>query len=335
MQSANTPLNQLDDLIDWLGYLTSLEYLKDVLIRRHQLSSVLAKSYANIIVPHVDDALYFIHQALSGPPEVSFLPAYYAILNLAKVYILIGPRHAELAKNRWHGVSYDVNGKDSRSLLTEVITVRNNGTLPLFYETLTGRKIIANRKIKMGDVYPCISEIGTEYNLATNRESHLVALDCSVEKINSKKRLKVHVFSEGGDDDKEISVRNIEALKGLAKVRKERNIFVSPMFDCDPDEVDKVARSYLDCRFIYYHPQGYLPVTAITCSNFPMPEEIPIFLLFYHMSSVTRYKPEFLSRIRQSRYWPFIISARRQSLRKFMLLFWSYVNKKQFILNSE
>jgi hypothetical protein len=53
--------------------------------------------------------------------RLRYLPAYYAILNLMKVGVLLGPRHADLPKNRTHGASYNPEGKDSRSILTEEI----------------------------------------------------------------------------------------------------------------------------------------------------------------------------------------------------------------------
>ncbi len=331
VHSVSTSLNPLDDLIDWLGYLTSPEYLIDVLGTRHHLSSTVAKARAKMIIPHVVDALAFMHQSLGGPPEVSFLPAYYAILNLAKVYILLGPRHADLPQHRWHGVTYNVEAKDSHSLLTEVVTVKRGGAFPLFYETLTSGAIARERTLKMGDVYPYIWDVGAEYSIATGQQSRIAALRCEVEGTNNQYRLKVKVLSPNGGA--QLSIRNLAALRGLTKLKGVPDTFVSPEFSCASDKVDETARTNLDCRFIYYHSENFLPITAITRSTFPLPEEIPIFLMFFHMSSVLRYKPEFLARIRQSRFWPLLMSARRHSLYKFMLLFWSYVNKKQFIIN--
>src|SRR5437868_346652 len=114
-KSVTTPLDPLSDLIDWLRYLTSYEYLLDILTTRHGLLPSDAKSRAKQILPHISTAISFIDQSLTASPEVSFLPAYYALLNLAKVYVLVGPRHADLPSQRWHGVTYSGIEKDSRS----------------------------------------------------------------------------------------------------------------------------------------------------------------------------------------------------------------------------
>jgi len=336
-QQIDTHLDQLDDLVDWLGYLTSPEYLIEILVTKQNLSLTEAKSRAPKIISHVSVAISFIHQLLSGPQEVSFLPAYYAILNLAKVYILIGSRHAELSKHRWHGATYSVEGKDSHSLLTEEVTLKKGGALALFYETLTGKLVVKERVIKMGDIYPYLSDVSAEYKLATNHDSDIVALEFKSIPVDNyyddSYRIEATVL-ERGESIRKPSNRNIAALYKFKKVKGKNNVFTTPIFISKPDHFSFAVRNYLDCRFLYHNNLQKYTETAIASKNFPMPEEFPIALMFFHMSSIVRYKPEFLERIRYSKYWPILASAKRHSLRKFLVLFWSFVHNEQFIINA-
>ncbi len=67
VRGISTHLNQMDDMIDWLGYLISPEYLVDLLVARHGLSSTDAKARTKTIIPHVSAAISLITQSLGGP----------------------------------------------------------------------------------------------------------------------------------------------------------------------------------------------------------------------------------------------------------------------------
>lgn len=294
-----------------------------------------AKARAKRIIPHITTAISFIAQSFSGPQEVSFLPAYYAILNLAKVYILLGPRHADLPQHRWHGATYDVEGKDSHSLLTEEITLKKGGALALFYETLTGRPIAKERLIKMRDVYPYIVDISAEYRIATGRDANIVGLEFKAIPANDKGEFRLRVRTFPRDVNQDISVKSLAVLRGFTKNKGEKNQFTSPVFYCKTDEITSTVRTMLACQYLFFaHLQDNVTETAITASAFPLPEEFPIALLFFHMSSVVRYKPEVLERLQKGKFWPVLATARRHSLFKFILLFWSYIHQEHFIIRS-
>jgi len=99
------------DIVDWLGFLTAKEYVVDLMRKGHSVPNKQAEPRAAKIIPHVNLAVDSIRQSLEGPPDISFLPAYYAMLNLMKVYVLVGPQSGNLATNRWHGASYNVTAK--------------------------------------------------------------------------------------------------------------------------------------------------------------------------------------------------------------------------------
>jgi hypothetical protein len=64
-------------------------------------------------------------------------------------------------------------------------------------------------------------------------------------------------------------------------------------------------------------------------------EELPIVLAFFHLSSVVRYKPEFLARLRDSRYWPVLMSMQTHCMNKLLLLFWSYVHRRTILFERD
>jgi len=80
------------------------------------------------------------------------LPTYYAFLNLAKVYVLLGPKHADMPRQRFHGASYKGFEKNSQNLLTEEVELHERGALPLFYETVTRVPLGAGLRLKMSEV---------------------------------------------------------------------------------------------------------------------------------------------------------------------------------------
>ena len=331
VHGVRTALDPFSDVLDWLSYMTSQEYLCDVLVRVHSLTSGQAKSRAKQIVPHVRDAISFVRQAASGPEEVSFLPVYYAILNLSKVCVLLGPRYADLPHHRWHGAIYKVGAKDSHSVRTEEITLKAGGALNLLYETLTGVSITNDRVVKMGDVYALIRDISAEYTIAAGQPASLAILKFATEE--APRGFRVRVKAVPRNPRLILTTKRLPCLTGFRKAPKKDNIFVSPILQCPESKVPEKLRDHLHTSCLYFSEDGN-PYTAICSRAFPMPEEFPIALLFFHMSSVVRYKPEFLARIQESRWWPVLLTARRQSLFKFMLLSWSFVHREQFIVKA-
>jgi hypothetical protein len=127
----NTARDPLADLLELLNLLTAKAYLLDILTTANDVPLADARKRAPHIIPHVRTAAGFLEQALQGSSDLSLLPAYYAVLNLLKVYILFSPMHAALSRNMRHGASYDVDAKDSQNLLTERVTLHSRGVIPL------------------------------------------------------------------------------------------------------------------------------------------------------------------------------------------------------------
>ena len=86
-------------------------------------------------------------------------------------------------------------------------------------------------------------------------------------------------------------------------------------------------------RYLIYSPLTANPLvmnlllTPIYGFRYHLPEEIPIYLAFFHMSSVVRYKPHLLSELKKSRYWSFFLAMERHCSFKMLLLFYNLFTK--------
>jgi hypothetical protein len=328
--------NGFADVLDWLGFLCAKDYLCDVLTGVHGLSPADAPDRALQIIPHVRTAMGFIQQSLEGPADLAFLPAYYAILNLSKVYVLLGPRHADLPSHRRHGASYEVERKDSHTVLTELISLWPAGAFALFYETLTRRRMPSKKfDLQVKTLLPRILNIGHEYALATGGGSQLCTLRpgtiqlptgihaiAIVDQLNRDLATAVPTFSK----------RQVRCLRGfLPPPGAVGNRFIGgPIIN--PAHVETEIRAQLRTHLIFrFRDQT---VAALGPTKIEFPEEVPIWLLFFYMSSIVRYKPEFFSRLKDSRYWPPLSSARLHCFLDFLLAFWSFVHQKNYFLKA-
>jgi hypothetical protein len=324
----STALDPFEDVIDWLRYLTSEDYLTHALIDVHKLTPSAAKARCKQIMPHVKDALAFIEQAVTTPNEASFVSTYYALLNLAKVSILIGPKHAELQANRWHGATYDVNAKDSQSVLTEFIVLKKGGTLALFYETMVGEPWPVDRKVKMSELYPYLSDVGHEYTVATGQYDKFVNLKFNAEPLH-RKRTPITITATPFGKNRQIAPRAISSAFGLRVRDADKNIYALKTPVKAGTIWEDIFNAHFDRRMIFQSSDKFTKM-PLACGSFRFTEELPIILVFFHLSSVARYKPEFLYSIMESRMWPVISAARRHCLYKFLILFWSHFQQRSF-----
>jgi hypothetical protein len=322
-------LDPMSDVLALVSSLSSSEYLIDTIRASHLLSSTEARLRAKTIVPHVSTALQFVAQARYGPAEVAFLPLYYAMLNLAKVYVLLGARNADLSKNRWHGAQYLGHAKDSHSLLTEEVVLKRSGALPLFYETLTGRRIAREVRLRLSDIYPFIADVSAEYELVTRQHSKLARIEFEIQPNPKRKKVVagVVITPPAGPVLRRAGLKVIQ--KGFKKHPSRPHVFVGPSLP--PDATDfKTIRALFRPFLLYRVARTYL--TPLCSKNILLPEEFPIILAFFHLGSVVRYKPDFLARIRDSRFWPVVLAAQQHCFLKFVILFWSFVHQQSLIL---
>jgi len=317
------------DVLDWLGFLAAREYLAQLLVNVHAVTAQEAANRCTQVIPHVRIAAAYIRQSLEGPPDISFLPAYYAILNLMKVYVLLGPRHADLAKNRWHGATYDPQGKDSRSVLTEEIVVKNGGVFPLFYETLTGSKLRRTPvRLRVGDFLHSVSGVWFEYNLATGQHPGVCNLAFDVLAIGGKHRLRCIVATPHP-----LPRGQLQCMRTFRQDPTNKNLYLGPFVTNSAPEVISAIRAGIRTELLY-RVEPKRTYAMMTPSKILLPQELPIAFLFFYMSSVVRYRPEYFARLRDSKFWPVLSSARLHSFLDFLLAFWSFMHKKNFYINA-
>lgn len=336
-----TALNPIEDLVNWISGLRSSEYAGDLIRANHAVKGTgrKIKKEAERVSQLSLNAVGFLEQGYSGPPDVSFLPLYYAVLNLSKVYVVLSGRMNALDGQRRHGASYNPSAKVSHDLLTERISLWSQGALPLLYEILTGHDLSNVRKtLEMRDVYPYVPRVTHEFSVAYDRPHGLVSLHANVEDLEDNGyRLSAEV---GSSDHAEVG--NKRYLKILRDFRRhsgdDPNLFVGRIIRAQSQQ-DAEIRLLQDFRrhLIYLSRTGrdILPLTPICNMNLLMVEEIPIWLSLFHLSSVVRYNPEFLARLGDSRAWPLLLAIRRHSVLQFLILFWSYVNQANFHLIHE
>lgn len=336
-QGMWTPLDPLEDMASMICGVRSIGYTSDLLRVIHGMSdSEEIGNCAKSISHYVEGALGLMDQAYSGPPEVSFLPLYYMINGLSKVYIVLAGRRAQLLEkeNRYHGASW--TRKNSRKLFTEEVTLCKGGVLPLFYKALTGSKWNFNgKKLRVGDFYPCIHGISLEYALTEGKSPAFQAIRASIEECSSQRFRVVLVLGES-DHPRKGNPRYLKILEGFQRDPKEREKFVGKAITA-PTESEARPLVLKDVkRHLLYElssRQGP-PVchTVLSSSDLLLPEELPIWMAFFHLSNVVRYSPEFLYQVRDSKSWPMLLALRKHAVLRFLVLFYSYLHQTVFYI---
>lgn len=322
-------LNPLEDVFSWIEGLTSVNYVKDLLKSKHTLTSNLNVSQCSkSITKLVSIACKYFEQANKGPEEVSFLPLYYGCLNLLKSYIIISPYAADLSTQPYHGASYEQR-RDFTSLDDEVIKLQRQGTIPLFYRTVTGEDMFQHTdpplKLKMSAVYPYITDISAEYKMATGKKEKLIPFYIYIQEKGEKHRIRAQ--REVGKLPN-IKLNTLQAFKRLRRETKGSNTFVSKWYTRGDTEspMTCIRPALLYSRGLSSDGKSYSCVPS-SDGTLLLPEELPLICAFYHMSSVVRYNPEGLYKLMDSKYWPLVLVLRRHGLYRLLLLFWSFINQ--------
>lgn len=327
-----TQLNAFDDVLNLIESLASSEYLQEILRDRHSHSKIEAKALATRITPYMRATLNYIEQSRSGPKEVSFLPSYYALLSMAKMYILAGKHASRLEDNRHHGLSDLGHKKDSQKLLSERIKLLKKGTFGLFYQTICDVPCRPNMTVSMSDVYKYIHVVGAEFRLATGCASSVAYLRGAniITPAEGKCALRVE-FEDINNQSAVLQVKELKILRGFKPNPHDPKSYVSPSVSVGTDDkahLRKFIRNYL----VYDIHEAV--ATPISTGQLLLPEEAPIFLAFFQLSNVVRYRPEFFDKLHDSRYWPMVSALRMHGLYRFMILFWSYMHQERLVIRT-
>lgn len=329
----STPLDRYVEVKHWLSYMTAPDFVTDNLQKVHGVAAADAKARTKKIIPHAHDAIAFLDMVDSSPVETGFVPGYYAILNLLKICILASPLHAQLQAQRYHGARYEVDAKDSHSLLTDDITVMGGGAMAIYYKLLTGQGWGNNKRIKIGSLYGYLTDVSHEYTVATGKSPRQANLEMGSVATGRKGRIRICLTTDPRDGRSRLRPRDVPGMKGMKAFGTKGNHFHSAKTYDEGMSTDDLLDAVYDRRYLYYPDsrRSRLPLTGL--GILPV-EEVPIILTFFHLSSVARYKPEFLYKITGSKCWPMVSAHLRQGLYKYILLFWSHMNKRTFIVDS-
>lgn len=333
-----TPLDPIEDCTSWISGLRSKGYTSDILRTVHGATKVKdIHDRADLIAIYSSNAVGFIDQAYSGPAEISFLPLYYSILNLSKAYIAIAGSQKLLITNRRHGVSYNTMRRPSKDILDDEVTAWTKGVFPVFYSIITG-EILTNRdiSIRLRDIYPYITNIAHEYEHAYSRKMCLQPISIRAIEYESKK-FRFHVNLVDSDCPFAFNRRYLKLFRGFNRLDpKNPKVLVSPgVTAASIEKAVPILKSQIN-RFLIYHSRtvmgDILPLTPLSAKRYYLPEEVPIWIAFFHLSSIARYKPEFLAQLIDSKSWPILLSLRKHSILKFLLLFWSFLHQSSYHL---
>jgi hypothetical protein len=341
-EHATTPVDPFDMVVAWLAGLCSTGYTSDILATVHSMiDSTEIRACARLVAMCARNSIGLLEQANVGPSDVSFLPLYYAILNLSKIYVVMAGRRKDLLRNRWHGASYNPVMKPRRGLLTETIELKNGGVLPLFYEVLTGLPWThSNRSVAMSQVYPYISGLSLEYSRATGKKAALQQMSLHVES-GAAGRYALVARLRPGEHPKAGQKRLLKLLCGFRQDPNDPSVFSTKSIAASDEKQAHQSLMGSLRRYLIYGAlfdasrTPALFYSPISGSSFLLPEEIPMWIAFFHLSNVVRYNPEFLAKVKDSRHWPTVLTLRKDPLLRFLLLFWSYVRQENILLSAD
>ena len=329
VQTIKSSLNPFDDAVNLVSTLSSYDYLVELLTGIHNLTLSDARQRVKLILPHVRVALNYAKHGIAAEEDIAFLLLYYAMLNMLKVYIIVGPYNNELETNRWHGATYSVNKKNSHNLFTEEITIKRGGAIPLFYKTICGNTITQEITLKISNLYSLSYEIGDEYKIVTGKQNSLRLFTYQETAVDGVLK-PVLVFQGGG-----YNIRSVSALYNKPWTKLRGKVEFSGPQNISGLRVEENIWQHINNFMIINPYHGRISLSPIFPNDIFLTEELVITLIFFHLSNVVRYKPEFMEKIKSSRYWPLVVAARTRLLYKSLLLLWSFIHKKTLVIENK
>lgn len=346
-RSVSTFGNPLEDILVWLTGLNSKGFVTDILSERHHFSSARETAKASQLISiFATNAIGLIEQGFSGPIELSFLPLYYAIFNLSKIYIVLSGHMGYLLQNRYHGVRYPPNGRIDRDFLEEAVILKERGILPLLYISITGEDWRwEEREMKLGSIYPFIFDVSYEFESAFNRPALVPQISVNIEGNENDGRFRI--VAELTDTENLPTTNTRRCLRVLRKSFPQTepdspyvlrsNYFESHSIEDALLTSSSLLRRYLLTDRIGTNQFGGTTIqtrTPFTGSHLLLPEELPIWISFFHLSCIVRYKPDYLNNLEDTAAWPLILTLRKHAIYRFLLIFWSFFYQECFLITA-
>lgn len=342
VKSVSSNLNPIEDILNWIAGLRSNGYVSDLLKDTHGFSvSNEIKIASKAITAHAENTVNLFEQGFSSPKDVSFLPLYYAMLNLAKIQIIFSGNYNLLATQRTHGASYNPNKRISKDILNEEIKLWTKGAIPLYYYSVTKEKLIKRGNsiiVKLANVYPYIRTVSHEYSLLYNQKNAFLYIKIEVEG-DDKKGYKLVSRLEQSMNKREVKVlANFRREPDIKQRKKGRiinatglSVYKTKLVRCKKNEYFKNIDSVLRRDLLYLEIDRNEKRTVITPISFGKviwPEELAVILGFFHMSNIVRYNPEMLEQLKDTKAWTLLLSLIRHGTLSFLEQSWSNINKE-------
>lgn len=329
-----TPLDPLEDLSNQLAGLRSEEYVRSVLVEKHSIPEDEVAEVTLLVGHHAINAVGFLQQAYAGPPELCFLPIYYAVLSLSKIYVLCGFGVEELRKNSHHGAHFSM--EQPSDPLDHVIEMRSDfGVFQSFFRVLTNQKP-EWEKIDVATLLLLVPSTEFELERVLGKSPALCDLGIHIEEPDAGTfRLKVEIYMRHGTPS---PPSELEVLKSCKLTWEDstpsRDTYVGEvaeganLHDVTPRLLQGIRRELL-----YFRPAPFF-ANIITSTparvDFAVPEDIPLWLLFFWLSNLVRYSPEVLSSLQATKLWPILLTLRKHAVLRFLVLFWSFFHQTTF-----
>lgn len=345
---VSSKLDPIEDILNWVAGLRSNGYVSDLLKDIHEFSISNEIKIASIaITAHAENTVNLFEQGFSSPKDVSFLPLYYAMLNLAKIQIIFLGNYNLLANQRTHGASYNHNKNISKNILNEEIKLWKNGAIPLYYYSITKDKLIKSGEsliVKLSDIYPYIRSVSHEYNSLYNHKFPFLPIEIELDGNDEKGYRLVTRLPQSMDKRKVKVLANFRKEPDIKRTKKGRifnatgeSVYKTKLVRCNKIEYLKKTKSILRRDLLYLYigrKDEHIVMTPISSSKVMLPEELSIILAFFHMSNIVRYNPEMLEQLKDTKAWTLLRSLIRQGTLSFLEQSWSNIKKEDIKLGT-
>lgn len=311
-----TSHDRLEELINYISIFKSRDFTSDILNKRHKFTnSKNIKEASNQIKLHMTLALDLIEQGFGSKAELSYLPFYYACLNLIKCHLIALKKSSELKKNKLHGMKYNDNPR-TKIFLNEELKFFKKGTIPLYYQYISGKVISKSGiKVKLDDVYRNIANIQAEYSLSSENHTPQIILKTKVFRMNGQ--IKFQLLNHNNNISILPELRYMPALQNfklsLDKQFYEAKKTFSTLSAAQNFSQKNVNKFYINNSYCYYCKEFHLKTIESRRRNV-FNEDLSISLAFYHLSNMVRYNPEHFYRILDSKNYPMIIALRKNGI---------------------
>lgn len=243
---------------------------------------------------------------------------YYTALNLAKAILLSANPQSIVGQKIGHGLSY--NPATAAKHESDFVTVQTNGVFPLLYELVTGVPIAAGTKLPIRRLLQQVPEVGGEIDelgLATTKAwpmYTIVAFDAGGTEMWS-------VVAILGWPDAQKSIPDISTKHLLKSYRRiDRFSNWRQLFGMNPRSNVGAALHFLESKQVYpaslgsghaaaatwlafypliehapeYHREALYCPSLYATKMLPFPSYLARYALIFYLSSLVRYRPDWL-----------------------------------------